>query len=133
MRNGHLAILVIGVVFLAVGGRQQWSPVTQAAAQPATGSTFTFRLTPGPNPGGCQRLDPAMSRPHTVTVAGATAIIKSSGGIDDVAKQTGPGVYATNFSLANVRLDVVADLSKELKTLVVSDKNAGCRWRGETR
>ena len=70
---------------------------------------------------------------HTVTVAGNEAHFRSAGGINDTGRQVRPGVFATDFSLANVRLDVVADLSQPTKTLTVTEKNAGCRWSGETR
>jgi hypothetical protein len=73
-----------------------------------------------------------MSRQHTITVAGTQAIIRSNGGVDIAARQITPGVYETNFSLANIGLGLVADLSKDVKTRVVREKNAD-RWQGETR
>jgi hypothetical protein len=109
----------------------------QSAAPPpptaASGPTYTFRLAPARNLVGCSRLDTALSREHTVTVVGNEAHFRSAGGINDTGRQVRPSVYATNFSLANVRLDVVADLSQPTKTLTVDEKNAGCRWTGETR
>ena len=130
MRRSQTAIL-FGSVLLLAACEQPQTASTPAAAQPAAGPSYSFRLAPARNPGGCSRLDTALSREHTVTVSGATAIVKSAGGVDDVARQVSPGVYATNFSLANVRLDVTADLSKSPKTLVVVEKNAGCRWQGQ--
>ena len=132
MRRGQLAVLLMGVMVVAACAQPQPAPSTAAAGQPAAGPTYTFRLEPARNLVGCSRLDTAMSRQHTVTVSGTTAIIRSNGGVDDVAKQTSPGVYVTNFSLANIRLDVTADLSTSPKTLVVVEKNAGCRWEGRT-
>jgi len=88
-----------------------------------------FRLAAATtNPVGCTALDPALSRVHTVTKTGDTAVIKSAGGIDDKMKQTKPNIYATNFSLSGVRLDVVADASVTPATLSVVEAQRGCKW-----
>ena len=125
--------IMLAVVSGLVLGCEQ--PRQAAAPQPtaASGPTYTFRLAPARNLVGCSRLDAALSREHTVTPAGNEAHFRSAGGVNDTGRQVRPGVYATDFSLANVRLDVVADLSQPTKTLVVTEKNAGCRWSGETR
>jgi hypothetical protein len=88
-----------------------------------------FRLVAAKtNPVGCTSLDASMSRVHTVTKTGDSAIIKSSGGIDDKMKQTKPNVYTTVFSLSGVRLDVVADASVTPATLSVLEAQRGCKW-----
>ena len=80
------------------------------------------------NPVGCMSLDSALSRVHTFTPNGDAAIIKSAGGIDDKMKQTSPGIYKTDFSMAGVRLDVVADTSATPRTLTVAEAQRGCKW-----
>ena len=80
------------------------------------------------NPVGCTALDASMSRVHTVTKTGDTALIKSSGGIDDVMKQKTPNVYSTVFTLSGVKLDIVADASKTPATLSVVEAQRGCKW-----
>jgi hypothetical protein len=88
-----------------------------------------FRLAAAKsNPVGCTALDPALSRVHTVTKTGDTAIIKSAGGIDDTMKQKTPNVYTTVFTLSGIRLDVVADASKTPGTLTVVEAQRGCKW-----
>jgi len=88
-----------------------------------------FRLAAATsNPVGCTALDPALSRVHTVTKTGDTAIIKSAGGIDDTMKQKTPNVYTTVFTLSGIRLDVVADASKTPGTLTVVEAQRGCKW-----
>ena len=89
-----------------------------------------FRLAAAKtNPVGCTSLDPALSRVHTVTKTGDTAIIKSAGGIDDTMKQKTPNVYTTVFTLCGVRLDMVADASKTPGTLTVIEAQRGCKWK----
>jgi hypothetical protein len=80
------------------------------------------------NPVGCMGLDGALSRVHTVTKKGDTAIIKSAGGIDDVMKQKTPNVYTTVFTLSGIRLDVVADTSVTPGTLSVVEAQRACKW-----
>jgi hypothetical protein len=88
-----------------------------------------FRLVAAKtNPVGCNALDAAMSRVHTVTRTGDTAVIKSAGGVDDKMKQTRPNVYATVFTLSGVRLDIVADASVTPATLSVVEAQRGCKW-----
>ncbi len=52
-----------------------------------------------------------------------------AGGITETLKQTAPNVYDRHHH-ERVRLEVVADASKTPKTLVMTDKNRGCRWDG---
>jgi hypothetical protein len=132
MRIRILATLAV-VSALVAGCEQPRQAATPPQQTAASGPTYTFRLAPARNLVGCSRLDAALSREATVTVVGNEAHFRSAGGINDTGRQVRPGVYATDYSLANVRLDVVADLSQPTKTLTVTEKNAGCRWSGETR
>ena len=94
------------IIVLAIAGAG-----SALARQPAT---YTFRLTASPsNVGTCKSLDASRSRPHTLTVTGNAAVVKSNGGIDDDLKLIGPGLYRTDFRLARVALVVVADLVEE--------------------
>jgi hypothetical protein len=104
-------------------------------AFPALGPAFAqdkpieFRLVAAKsNPVGCMGLDGTLSRVHTVTKKGDTAVIKSAGGIDDVMKQKTPNVYSTVFTLSGVRLDVVADTSVTPGTLTVVEAQRACKW-----
>ena len=118
---GKLALSVVAAAVLLHGG---------AAGQQS--ATYTFRLVANPsNLGTCKGLDASMSREHTLTVTGNQAVIKSNGGIDDNLKPAGPGTWRTDFSLARVRLVVVADVSKSPRTLVVTEPREGCRWSGQ--
>jgi hypothetical protein len=63
-----------------------------------------------------------------VTLMGETALIKSSGGIDDTMKQTSPKVYKTTFALGPNKLVVVADASKTPRALSVTEPSQGCHW-----
>ena len=95
----------------------------------AQGAPIEFRLTADKaNPAGCTSLDASLSRVHTVTVTGDKALLKSAGGINDTLKQTSPGIYKTTFSLAGVRLDVVADAAKTPRSLSVVEAQRSCKW-----
>jgi hypothetical protein len=103
--------------------------VILAAPAFAQDKPIEFRLAAAKtNPVGCTALDAALSRVHTVTKTGNSAVIKSAGGIDDKMKQTKPNVYTTNFSLSGVKLDVVADASVTPATLSVVEAQRGCKW-----
>ena len=85
------------------------------------------------NLAGCRSLDAQLSRVHSVTLQGDKASLKLAGGISETLKQTSPGLYTTVFMLSGVRLDVVADASQSPRTLVVLEKNRGCRWDATTK
>ena len=103
--------------------------VILAATAGAQGAPIEFRLTADKaNPAGCTSLDASLSRVHTVTVTGDKALLKSAGGINDTLKQSSPGIYKTTFSLAGVRLDVVADASKTPRSLTVVEAQRSCKW-----
>jgi hypothetical protein len=92
---------------------------------------LTFRLEKNErNPGSCMALDATLSRQHTVTIVGDTAVVKSAGGIDDVAKQVSPGVYRTKLSVSGATLDIVFDVSTSPKTLSATEAKLGCKWSG---
>lgn len=107
---------------------------TSAFGQQPT--AFSVRLEKGDrNTSACTTLDAAMSRPHTVTITGDTAVVKSNGGIDDKAKQTRPGIYTTKFSvsggLSNATLDIVVDTTVSPPTLTATEAKIGCKWSGK--
>ena len=100
-----------------------------AATASAQDRPIEFRLAGATtNPVGCMSMDSSLTRVHTVTLNGDTAIIKSAGGIDDKLKQTSPGIYKTVFSMGGVRLDVVADATSTPRTLTVVEAQRGCKW-----
>lgn len=108
---------------------------TAAQAQTASANApIEFRMAAATgNLSGCQNLDAQRSRVHSVMLQGDNALLKLAGGINETLKQTSPGVYTSNFTLSGVRLDVVADASKSPRTLVVTEKNRGCRWDATTK
>jgi hypothetical protein len=79
---------------------------------------------------GCIAFDPSFTRIHTLTVKGDAVDLKSAGGIDEKMKMVRPGVYAASFKLAGIDLDIEADISAKPKTLVIRDRNIGCKWNG---
>jgi hypothetical protein len=118
MRIGSstLALLALAAAFVSL----------QASAQDAA---IQFRLEPATgNPALCSTYDASLSRVHTVTMSGATATIKSAGGIDDTMKETSPKIYTTVFQLAGKRFPIVADASKTPRTLSVTEPDYGCKW-----
>ena len=95
----------------------------------AQSAPIAFRMAASDaNLAGCRSLDSELSRVHSVTLQGDTALLKLAGGNSEKLKQTGPGVYTTVFTLSGVRLDVVANSASSPRTLVVTEKNRGCRW-----
>ena len=111
--------LAIGAVFLL-----------STAALAAEDSVTRFRLAgDAANVTACRTLDPALSRPHTVSVRNGDVEITSAGGIEGRMAEIRPGVYRVAFELAGVRLDVVADLSTPRRTLTVADRELGCKWQ----
>ena len=100
----------------------------------AQNAPIEFRMAAADtNLSGCRTLDAQLSRVHSVTLQGDKALLKLAGGINETLKQTTPAVYTTVFTLSGVRLDVVADASKSPRTLVVLEKNRGCRWDATTK
>ena len=108
--------------------------VMTGSAAYAQDAPIEFRMAASDaNLAGCRGLDAQLSRVHSVTLQGDKALLKLAGGISDTLKQASPGVYTSVFTLSGVRLDVVADASKSPKTLVVTEKNRGCRWDATTK
>jgi hypothetical protein len=77
----------------------------------------------------CKALDPALARPHTITVKNGDVEITSAGGIEGRMREVRAGVYSVVFELSGLRLDVIADLSRSPKSLTVSDRQFGCKWQ----
>jgi hypothetical protein len=93
---------------------------------------YKARLEPNArNVGLCNELDTSLRREHTVTVTGATANVVGSGGVKAAMKQTTPKVYENaSVQIGANQFRIVADLSKALGTLDVTDNRLGCRWSG---
>jgi hypothetical protein len=98
----------------------------------AEDSVTRFRLAAdASNMATCKALDPALGRPHTITVRDSDVEITSAGGIEGRMREVRAGVYSVVFELSGQRLDVVADLSAAPKTLTVTERQLGCKWRAE--
>ena len=111
---------------IALVGSLAGSLLAPAFAQEAP---IEFRLSAAKtNPSGCKDLDSALSRVHTITLAGDIALVKSAGGINDKLKQSSPKIYSGSLSLGTTTLVVIADASKTPRTLDVMQPSLGCRW-----
>ena len=121
------------MALVRVGAHQVLVGMTATFAY-AQNAPIEFRMAAADaNLAGCRSLDAQLSRVHSVTLQGDKASLKLAGGISETLKQTSPGLYTTVFMLSGVRLDVVADASQSPKTLVMTDKNRGCRWDATTK
>jgi hypothetical protein len=102
-------------------------PSVTAAAED---SVTRYRLAADPNNmTTCKALDPALGRLHTLTVKDSDVEITSAGGIEGRMREVRAGVYSVVFELSGQRLDVVADLSAIPKSLTVTERQLGCKWR----
>ena len=99
--------------------------VAPATAQQS--AKFWLAAMPG-NIQGCIAADPQFTREHTFTVTGNEAELKSAGGIDTRMKQVRPNVFETDYRLGQLNLHVVADLTATPPTLLVTERNLGCKW-----
>jgi hypothetical protein len=101
-----------------------------SVAGAAEDSVTRYRLAADPsNMTTCRALDPALGRPHTITVKDGDVEITSAGGIEGRMREVRAGAYSVVFELSGQRLDVVADLSAAPKTLTVTERQLGCKWR----
>jgi hypothetical protein len=107
---------------------------TQSSNQAAMqGTPIEFRVVAtSRNPSACQQFDSALSRVHTFTPAGATATLRTAGGVTSNMTQTTPGVFTTVLGIGGTNFNVVADTSKSPKTLDVTEPRLGCRWNAVT-
>ena len=71
-----------------------------------------------------EQFDAALSRVHTFTPAGATATLRTAGGVTSNMTQTTPGVFTTVLGIGGTNFNVVADTSKSPKTLDVTRTEA---------
>jgi len=123
---------------LALAGGCNQPPTTPVAAQPSSqaalqGVPVEFRVVAtSRNPSACQRFDAALSRVHTFTPAGATATLRTAGGVTSNMTQTTPGVFTTTLGISGTNFNVVADTSRSPKTLDVTEPRLGCRWNAVT-
>jgi hypothetical protein len=102
-------------------------PIAVLAAED---SVTRYHLSADPaNTSSCRDLDDVLARLNTVTVKKGDVEITSAGAIEGRMHKVSEGVYVVAFELSGQRLDVVANLSTAPKTLTVSDRLFGCRWR----
>jgi len=80
---------------------------------------------------GCIAADPSFTREHTFLLVNGQAEIKSAGGINVKLKPVRADVYTGDFDLGRMNLDIVADLSKTPKTLIVVNQSLGCKWAAQ--
>ena len=113
-----LARLALAVAVLA-------GPVAVASAQQS--AKFWLAAVPG-NIQGCVAADPQFTREHTFTVNGNEAELKAPGGIDTRLKQVKPNVFETDYRLGQLNLHLDADLTATPPTLLVTERNLGCKW-----
>ena len=122
------------LVLALAGGCTQSPPATSGATQSSyqagmQGTPIEFRVVAtSRNPSACQQFDAALSRVHTFTPAGATATLRTAGGVTSNMTQTTPGVFTTVLGIGGTNFNVVADTSKSPKTLDVTEPRLGCRW-----
>jgi hypothetical protein len=104
-------------------------PIGVAAAEDSV--THYHLAADAANTSSCRDLDAVLARLHIVTVKKGDVEITSAGGIEGRMHKMSEGVYVVTFELSGQRLDVVANLSTVPKTLTVSDRLFGCRWRAD--
>ena len=93
-----------------------------------------FRVAPTDrNPSSCQRWDADLSRVHTFTRTGDTAVLRTAGGISRTMSMTSPSVFTTTMTIGSTNFNVVADASKSPGSLDVSEPRTGCRWSAIAR
>ena len=88
---------------------------------------FWLAADPG-NIQGCLAADSQFTREHTFTVKDGQATLTAPGGINTKMKLVRPNVYETDFQLGRLHLHAVADLSATPPTLLVTERNLGCKW-----
>ena len=113
-----LAGLVLATAVLA--GLAAPAPAQQSAR-------FWLAAMPG-NMQACLSADPQFTREHTLTVNGDQAELKAAGGIATRMKQVKPNVFETDYRLGQLNLHLVADLTATPPTLLVTERNLGCKW-----
>lgn len=131
MRNlagTFFALALANAVIAGCSTQQASAPQAPTQSAAVAGAPIEFRVTPERSPGGCMRLDAALSRVHTFRAAGDTASVTSAGGITSNMTQTSPGVYTTDFRLGGTTLRVVANAASSPKSLIVTEPKLGCRW-----
>jgi hypothetical protein len=105
-----------------------------AASAQAENAPIEFRVTATDrNPASCRQWDAELWRVHTFTRNGATATLRTAGGITRNLTQSSPNVFTTTLALGGTNFNVVADASKTPGTLDVSEPRTGCRWSAIAR
>ncbi len=100
----------------------------------AQGAPIEFRMAASDaNIAGCRSLDAQLSRVHSVTLNGDTALLKLAGGISETLKQTAPGVYNDRLHPLRRTARRRGEFGHVSPTLVVTEKNRGCRWDATTK
>lgn len=115
MLANRLAIAALAALLLPSAASAQQSVKFWLAAEPG-------------NIQGCIAADTQFTREHTFTLKDGDAEIIAPGGLKEKMKLVRPNVYETSYMLGRLNLHYVADLSVTPPTLVVTEKNLGCKW-----
>lgn len=109
--------------------------VGSAATSRAQEASYSFAIAQLPgNIQGCIAMDPAFNRPMTLKVeASGAAELRGTGGIHGRMKLVRPNVYEGTLEVSGAQLEFVADLGAAPKTMNVTSRNLGCKWRGTAR
>ena len=107
--------------------------VAFAAALPtvalAQDAQVKFWLKGAPNNlQGCVAMDPQFTREHTFTLKGGQAEVTMPGNIHIKLKPVRPDVYAGDFELSRMKLNMLADLAATPKSLTITNRDIGCKW-----
>ena len=103
-----------------------------ATAYGQQAEVYKFRLEPDfKNVGPCIALDTTMRRQHTLTVAGNSAKIVGSGGVDADMAPIAARVYQNNtVQIGANQFRITADMASAPAMLLIADNRLGCRWSG---
>lgn len=88
---------------------------------------FWLQGAPG-NIQGCIAMDSQFTREHTFTLKGGQAEVAAPGNIHIKLKPVRPDVYAGDFELGRTKLNMVADLASTPKSLIITNRDLGCKW-----
>ena len=117
----------------AVGTLALLAPACSTVSTP-TAAPIEFRVVPTDrNPSACQRWDADLSRVHTFTRTGDTAVLRTSGGLSSRMSMSAPNVFTTTMAIGGTNFDVVANVSTPPGSLDVSEPRTGCRWSAVAR
>ncbi len=95
---------------------------------------LNFVLEPSrSNLAACAKFDASLTGQFAIAPAGQGAAIRSATGMNDYLMLIEAGVYKSNIMLDGSMLLVVADLSRQPATLVITERSRGCRWSASAK